>query len=74
MSWWDRVVAVFKRQAAEVGEGLRKAGATLDAELARKERELEAEPHERIGMLLEEQAEADARFGELEQRLKDDNP
>ena len=72
MSFWDRIVAVFKREAADVKEGLSKAGAALDAELARKQRELDAEPHERIDMLLEDQKRADAEFEELEQRLRGD--
>ena len=70
MSLWNRIVAVFKREAADVKDGLSKAGAALDAELARKQRELDAEPHERIDMLLEDQAKADAEFEELEQRLR----
>jgi transposase len=72
MTLWDRIVAVFKREAGDVKEGLSKAGAAIDAELARKQRELDAEPHERIDMLLEDQAQADAEFEELEQRLRGD--
>lgn len=70
MSVWDRIIAVFKREAADVKEGLSKAGATLNAELERKQRELDAAPHERIDMLLEDQSKADAEFEELEQRLR----
>jgi len=70
VSLWDRIVAVLKREAADVKEGLSAAGATLDAELERKQRELDAEPHERIDMLLEDQKRADAEFEELEQRLR----
>ncbi len=74
MSRWDRSVAVFKSEAADVKEGLKKAGASIDAELERKQRELDAEPHERIDMLLEDQKRADAEFEELEQRLRGDKP
>ena len=74
MSLWDRIIAVFKREAADVKEGLSKAGATLSAELERKQRQLDAEPHERIDMILEDQAKADAEFEELEQRLRGDEP
>ena len=70
MSWWERVKAVFQREAADISEGLGKVGKSLDAELARKERELAAGPTERIDMLLEEQADEDARFQELEERLR----
>jgi transposase len=72
MKLWDRIVSVFKREAADVKEGLAAAGAALDAELERKQRELDAAPHERIDMLLEDQAEADARFEELEKRLREE--
>jgi len=72
MSVWDRIVAVFKREVSDVKEGLSKAGAALDAELERKQRELDAEPHERIDMLLEEQEQADKRFEELEQKVRDE--
>jgi len=70
MSLWDRIVTVFKREAADVKEGLAKAGATLDAELERKQRELDAEPHERVDMILEDIEAADARFEELEAKLR----
>jgi transposase len=71
MSLWDRIVTVFKREAADVKEGMAKAGATLDAELERKQRELDAEPHERVDMLLEDIEAADSRFEELEAKLRD---
>lgn len=70
MSWWDRIVSVFRREATDVAEGLRHAGETLDAELARKERELAASPEERIDMILEEQAADDQRFDELADRIR----
>lgn len=72
MSLWDRIVSVFKSEAADVKEGLSKAGDALNTELDRKQRELDAEPHERIDMLLEDADEADARFEELEQRVRGD--
>ena len=70
MSLWNRIVAIFKREAADVREGLSKAGATLDAELERKQRELDAEPHERVDMILEDIEAADSEFDELEARLR----
>jgi len=72
MSWWDRFVTIFKSEAADVKEGLQKAGKSVSDELDRKQAELDAEPHERIDMLLEEGEQADARFDELEQRIKGD--
>ncbi len=50
-------------------DGLSKAGAALDEGLARKQRELDADPHERVEMILEEIEAADSRFEELEDRV-----
>lgn len=72
MSFWNRLVSIFKSEASDVKEGLSKAGDALSAELDRKQRELDAEPHERVDMLLEDAKEADARFDELEQRVRGD--
>ncbi len=69
MSWWDRVKAIFEREAADVKEGLSNVGQALDAELERKEREQSATPEERIDMILEEQRAEDARFEELESKV-----
>ncbi len=70
MTWWKRFTAIFRSEAADVGEGLRTVGKSLDAELARKERELAATPEERIDMILEEQQADDARFEELADRVR----
>ena len=70
MAWWDRIVSVFRREATDVKEGLERVGQTLDAELARKERELAASPEERIDMILEEQAAQDQRFDDLVDRIR----
>lgn len=69
MSLWERLTAIFKREAADVAGGLAKAGQALDDELARKERELEATPAERMEMILEEQQAQDAHFQELTDRV-----
>lgn len=69
MSFWERFKAIFQQEAADVKEGLGKVGKSLDAELARKERELAATPEERIDMILEEQQAEDARFEELENKV-----
>ena len=37
MNWWDRIETLFRREAADVREGLRELGESLDEELARKE-------------------------------------
>jgi predicted nuclease with TOPRIM domain len=71
MSWWDRITAIFKREAADVKEGLAAAGAAIDAELERKQRELDAEPHERIEMLQDDMSAVEDRFAELEAKVQD---
>ncbi len=70
MSWLERLKSFFTREARDVKEGLSKAGKAIDEELARKERELEATPEERIDMILEEQQADDARFEELAEKVK----
>ena len=70
MSWWERIVSVFRRESSDVREGLKRVGESLDEELARKERELAASPQERIDMILEEQAAEDARFDDLTDRIR----
>jgi hypothetical protein len=70
MSWWTRIRAVFRREAGDVKEGLSKVGRSLDAELARKEREQAATPEERIDMILDAQQAEDARFEELENKVR----
>ena len=62
-------MSIFRREAADLKEGLARVGETLDEELARKERELAASPEERIDMILEEQAAEDARFEDLSDRI-----
>ena len=70
MSWFDRIKSFFVREARDVKEGLGKAGKAIDEGLAKKERELEATPQERIDMILEEQQADDARFQELADKVK----
>ena len=74
MSFWERFKAIFRREAADVKEGLTNVGKSLDAELARKERELAATPEERIDMILEQQPAEDARFEELENKVLGTSP
>lgn len=70
MTWWDKFKEIVKSEAADARDGLAKLGRTLDDELARKERELAATPSERIDMLLEDVGEEDARFEELEEKVR----
>lgn len=69
MSLWEKLSVIFKREVADVAEGLTRAGQAMDNELARKQRELEAGPEERIDMIMEEQEAGEARFQELTDRV-----
>ena len=70
MTWWDKIKRITKREAAAVKEELGKAADALDDALAKKERELNATPAERVDMLLDEIADEDANFGDLESRVR----
>lgn len=71
MSWFKKLISIIRGEASDVREGLSNVGKALDDELARKERELAASPEERIDMILEENAAADERFAELEDKIRD---
>jgi len=71
MTLWERIKTVLKREAADVKEGMSHVGRTLDEELARKERELNATPSERFDMILEDIDESDARIKDIEATLTD---
>lgn len=68
VSLWERVKAVFAREASDVKEGLHDFGESLDAALARKERELAATPSERLDMVLEDVDAANAELDALTER------
>jgi hypothetical protein len=70
MGLWDDIKRIFKREATDVKEGLTKFGREIDAELARKERELEATPAERVDMLVEDMDAAEAHMDEIEAKVR----
>lgn len=74
MTLWERIKSTLKREAADVSEGARHLGRTLDEELARKERELNATPAERFDMILEDIEASDSRIGEIEAGLSQQSP
>ncbi len=74
MSFWKRLNAILRREAVDVKQGLSNLGKSLDAGLARRERELAATPEERIDMILEEQQAGEARFQELTDRVLGTDP
>lgn len=78
MGLWDSVKAFFRRETADVAEGLSSLRDKLDEELTRRERELEATPSERMEMIQDELDAADDRLAELEaeldRRTSEDDP
>ena len=54
MTFWDSVKAFLRREAADVQEGISDLKDRLDAELTRREAELEASPSERLDMIRED--------------------
>ena len=70
MGLWDDIKRIFKREASDVKEGLTSFGRELDAELARKERELNATPAERVDMLLEDTEAAQRHMDEIEAKVR----
>ncbi len=74
MSWWQRVKKVLGREAADLKEGIEAVGSALDEELARRERELNATPAERLDMVLEEIEQSDARIDEIATEIASSSP
>jgi hypothetical protein len=70
MSLWERIKKALTREATDIKDTAKRGMDQLEAELERKQRELEAPPHERVDMLLEDIADEEARFGELESRVR----
>jgi len=74
MSWFDRLRAALRREAADVRESWDEATAKADDALTRRERELEATPEERLAAL---QAEIEADpdpFAEVRAKLEGKGP
>ncbi|MPY94989.1 MAG: hypothetical protein GEV08_18600 [Acidimicrobiia bacterium] len=69
MSWFDRVRAALRREAAEVRESWDEATAKADDDLTRRERELAATPEERLDSVQKEIAESEDPFAEVRAKL-----
>lgn len=66
MSFWDKVKAFLAGEVKDVKEGVDALRDKLDAELTKRERELEASPSERIEMLKEEMDATGSEFERIE--------
>lgn len=69
MALWDSVRAFFKREATDVREGFGNLRDKLDAELTRRETELEATPSERLDMIREDIESDGSVFDEIEDKI-----
>lgn len=70
MGLWDRIKAFLAAETADIKDELSEIRDSLDTELARKEREQQATPEERVEMIIEEIEEEDAAFEALEDRIR----
>lgn len=68
MGFLDTVTSWLKREAADVKESVDALGERLDADLSRRERELEATPEERIEMIQADSGVDDA-LAEIQDKI-----
>ncbi len=69
MGFLDRVLAAFRREKAEAADLLEDTEARLDADLARRERELAESPEERLARLQQEIGAQDDPFAEVRRKI-----
>ena len=69
MSFWERFKAFLSREAEDVKEGFDDLRDKLDAELTRREQELEATPSERLEMIQEDIESSDSVFDRIEDKI-----
>lgn len=68
-SVWESIRSFLRREAADIKDGVDSLREKLDAELTRRERELEATPSERIEMLQSEIDKTDDVFDRLDAEI-----
>jgi hypothetical protein len=68
MGLLESITTWFRREKADVAESLGELEQKLDADLARKERELAASPEERLDMIQDEIV--DDPFAEIRERIE----
>ena len=69
-TWWDRLRAVLRREATDLKETAQRGLDDLETVIERKQRELEATPHERVDMILEDIEAEQERFDGLEDTVR----
>ncbi len=68
MGFLDAVTSWFRREAQDVKDSVDRLEDRVDADLSRRERELDATPEERMEMIQEETA-ADDALAEIQSRI-----
>jgi hypothetical protein len=68
-TWFERALALFRREAADVRESVDELKARADADLTRRERELEATPEERLAALQQEIDSSGDPFADVKAKL-----
>ncbi len=69
MTFWESVKAFLRREASDVRDGIEGLKDRLDAELTRREAELEATPSERLDMIRDDIEEGDSVFDRIEAEI-----
>ncbi len=69
-SFWESVKSFLHREVADLAAGVDTVRDKLDAELTKREQELEATPSERIAMLQSEMSQTDDVFDRLEAEIE----
>jgi hypothetical protein len=70
MGTWDRIKAALGREKRELDEVVDDATARANAELDRRERELNATPEERLKIEQEKSAAVDEEFEAVRRRIE----
>ena len=69
MTFWESVKAFLRREASDVRDGFEGLKDRFDAELTRRETELEATPSERLDMIRDDIEQGDSVFDRIEDEI-----
>ena len=69
MTFWESVKAFLRREASDVKDGFEDLKDRFDAELTKREAELEATPSERLEMIRDDIEQSDTVFDRIEDKI-----
>ena len=69
MTFWESVKAFLRREASDVRDGFEDLKDRFDAELTKRETELEATPSERLDMIRDDIEQGDSVFDRIEDKI-----